>query len=307
MGYNDWSLGGQNHFHDMHTCDPSYMFNAPEVSNEYSLLNSFLSTSLLDDEALYPRGEEQTFDSNVPSLGIATTGYSGMGPPLLPNAQQGASCQLPIERENLISRPGSTKPNDKARETYYMTAADPSGSDPPEERMNRLLKAKYDAGLLRPFNYVKGYARLSQYMERNMHSASRQKILRQLDKFRPTFRERMEKLTDMELVLVEMWFERSLMEYDRVFASMAIPACCWRRTGEIFRGNKEMAELIHVSIEKLRDVRWLVLKPTSLGVCSLWEMRRGKSRFTRSSRRNRSSVIGKNSAPSPSTKHRRQC
>jgi hypothetical protein len=46
------------------------------------------------------------------------------------------------------------------------------------------------------------------------------------------------------------------MEYDRVFASMAIPACCWRRTGEIFRGNKEMAELIHVPIEKLRDVIW---------------------------------------------------
>jgi hypothetical protein len=46
------------------------------------------------------------------------------------------------------------------------------------------------------------------------------------------------------------------MEYDRVFASMAIPACCWRRTGEIFRGNKEMAELIRVPMEELRDVRF---------------------------------------------------
>lgn len=134
-----------------------------------------------------------------------------------------------------------------------MTAADPSGSDPPEERMNKLLKAKYDAGLLKPFNYVKGYARLNQYMEKNMKQSSRQKILRQLDKFRPKFRERMQSLTDIELILVEMWFERSLMEYDRVFASMAIPACCWRRTGEIFRGNKEMAELIGVPIESLRD------------------------------------------------------
>jgi len=72
--------------------------------------------------------------------------------------------------------------------------------------------------------------------------------LRQLDNFRPKFRERMQSLTDMELVHVEMWFERCLMEYNRVFASMAVPACCWRRTGEIFRGNKEMAELIHVPI-----------------------------------------------------------
>jgi hypothetical protein len=36
---------------------------------------------------------------------------------------------------------------------------------------------------------------------------------------------------------------------------MAIPACCWRRTGEIYRGNKEMARLIHVPMAKLRDVR----------------------------------------------------
>ena len=142
----------------------------------------------------------------------------------------------------------------KARDKFFLTAADPAGNDSPEERMNRLLKAKYDAGLLKPFNYVKGYARLNNYMEKNMRPASRQKILRQLDKFRPKFREAMQSLTDIQLVKVEMWFERSLMEYDRVFASMAIPACCWRRTGEIFRGNKEMAELIHVPIEQLRDV-----------------------------------------------------
>ncbi|KAK4914702.1 hypothetical protein LTR28_013647, partial [Elasticomyces elasticus] len=134
-----------------------------------------------------------------------------------------------------------------------MTAADPAGNDTPEERMNKLLKAKYDAGMLRPFNHVQGYARLNSYMESHLAPNNRLKILRQLDKFRPKFREAMHKLTDIQLVLVEMWFERSLMEYDRVFASMAIPACCWRRTGEIFRGNKEMAELIHQPMEKLRD------------------------------------------------------
>jgi hypothetical protein len=131
--------------------------------------------------------------------------------------------------------------------------------------MNKLLKAKYDAGMLRPFNYVNGYARLNKYMEKNMKHSSRHKILMQLDQFRPKFRERMQSLTDIELVLVEMWFERSLMEYDRIFASMAIPACCWRRTGEIFRGNKEMAELIHVPIESLRDVS---LRVGCIGLCS---------------------------------------
>ncbi len=258
LGYNDWSLGGQNQFQDMHNFHPSYMFNAPEVTNEYNLLNDFLSTSLLDDGAMFPGDEAQSLYSDpalINTMAASTNGSNGpyMTPQL--HSQFAVPQQASNAQGSSIPRPASAMPTDKDRETYYMTAADPSGSDAPEERMNKLLKAKYDAGMLRPFNYVKGYARLDLYMVQHMQPVSRQKILRQLDRFRPKFRERMQTLTDIELVLVEMWFERCLMEYDRVFASMAIPACCWRRTGEIFRGNKEMAELIHVPIEKLRDVR----------------------------------------------------
>ncbi|OQE31432.1 hypothetical protein PENSTE_c001G07904 [Penicillium steckii] len=250
MAYNDW-MGGQNQFQDMHSLHPSYMFNAPEVTNEYNLLGDFLSNSLLDDGAIFP-------DQNMNGIYSDPSLMNSMNNSLsVPNGIQPSQLAPPAHNQppqgDSIQRPTSTVGNDKARETYYMTAADPSGSDPPEERMNKLLRAKYDAGLLKPFNYVKGYARLNQYMEKNMHQSSRQKILRQLDKFRPKFRERMQSLTDIELILVEMWFERSLMEYDRVFASMAIPACCWRRTGEIFRGNNEMAQLIDVPIESLRD------------------------------------------------------
>ena len=168
-------------------------------------------------------------------------------PQLLPTPAQNAA-------GNATSRQAAGVPIDKARERYLVTAADPAGNDSPEERMNKLLKAKVDAGLLKPFNYVKGYARLNQYMEQNRQQASRIRVLRQLDRFRPKFRERMQSLTDVDLVRIEMWFDKSLMEYDRVFASMAIPACCWRRTGEIYRGNKEMARLIHVPMSKLRDV-----------------------------------------------------
>ena len=52
MPYNDW-VGGQNQFQDMHSLHPSYMFNAPEVTNEYNLLGDFLSNSLLDDGAMF--------------------------------------------------------------------------------------------------------------------------------------------------------------------------------------------------------------------------------------------------------------
>jgi hypothetical protein len=156
-----------------------------------------------------------------------------------------------------ISRPSSVRPIDKAaRDQYYLIAADPAGSGDPEERLRKLLKAKHDAGMLKPFNYVKGYARMHKYLEQHVHYEARQRILKQLQIFRPKFRERMQGLTDIQLVYVETSFERNLMEYDRIFSSIPIPACCWRRTGEIYRGNKEMAKLIHVRMDQLRDVRY---------------------------------------------------
>jgi hypothetical protein len=254
-------MTAQNHYHDMHPYNPNYMV-APEVTHEFNLLNDFLHTSMLDDGGLLS-------DESQASPTFNRTSQNEM-PPAFGNdnnsnlstnsaSLQQAGSMLPppsVEQGKSISRPGSVVPNDKdkAARDYFFQAADPSGNDTPEERMQRVLKAKYDAGLLKPFNYVKGYARLSKYLDGHIAAASKQKILRTLDRFRPKFRVAAQSLTDMELVYVEMWFEKQLMEYDRVFASMAVPACCWRRTGEIFRGNKEMAELLHVPVERLRDV-----------------------------------------------------
>ncbi|MCO5611633.1 hypothetical protein L7F22_065887 [Adiantum nelumboides] len=39
------------------------------------------------------------------------------------------------------------------------------------------------------------------------------------------------------------------------FPTQGIPACLWRRTGEIYKGNKEFAELVGVGIEALREGR----------------------------------------------------
>ncbi|KAF2281474.1 uncharacterized protein EI97DRAFT_30723 [Westerdykella ornata] len=254
LNYNDWSSSSHNYFQDMHHFHPSHMFNTSEISNEYNSLNDFLSNTMMDEHAFYGTGDFQQFLGD-PSLTQPVGNISAE--PIFHAPSSNTAALLPppaqVSAGQSIQRPASGLPIDKARERYYMTAADPAGTDSPEERMNRLLKAKMDAGLLRPFNYVKGYARLNQYMEQNLQQISRVRILRQLDRFRPKFRERMQSLTDMELVRVEMWFDKSLMEYDRVFASMAMPACCWRRTGEIYRGNKEMAELIHVPMSRLRD------------------------------------------------------
>lgn len=256
-GFSDAWMTAQN-FQDMNNYNPNYMI-APEVSHEFNLLNDFLHTSLLDDTGVAPDDTSQN-QALVRAMkqemlsGFGAGGLAG-GAGQAANVPPGAMMPPP----NLDGSSGPLAGNamqmgkDKTGE-YYLQAADPSGSDNPEERMLRVLKAKYDAGLLKPFNYINGYARLGKYLDGHIAASSKQKILRTINQFRPKFREKAQGLTDIQLVYVEMWFERQLMDYDRVFASMAVPACCWRRTGEIFRGNKEMAELIHVPVNQLRDV-----------------------------------------------------
>jgi hypothetical protein len=60
-----------------------------------------------------------------------------------------------------------------------------------------------------------------------------------------------------DLVLIEEAFERLLLDYDRVFSAMGVPACLWRRTGEIYKGNREFSELVGVDGYMMRDVSGL--------------------------------------------------
>ncbi|KAF9181953.1 hypothetical protein BGZ51_005096 [Haplosporangium sp. Z 767] len=134
-------------------------------------------------------------------------------------------------------------------EKFFLTAADPSDGTN-EDRLTQVINAKFEAGFLKPYNYVNGYSRLQKYMDSN-----RQRILNVMGTFRPAFRTVAQSLTDIDLVLVEEAFERLLLDYDRVFSSMGIPACLWRRTGEIYKGNKEFASLVNVPLEMLREGR----------------------------------------------------
>ena len=56
-------------------------------------------------------------------------------------------------------------PSATKREKFLLMAADQEPGSR-NERLQRVINAKYEAGLLKPYNYTKGYARLSKWMER---------------------------------------------------------------------------------------------------------------------------------------------
>jgi hypothetical protein len=86
---------------------------------------------------------------------------SDAAPPMqLPPPPQSQPFIKPKEEPVPNILPAATK-----AERFLLTAADQeSGSR--DERLNQVIRSKYEAGLLKPYNYVKGYARLSRWMDR---------------------------------------------------------------------------------------------------------------------------------------------
>lgn len=224
-------------------------FVSEHVGSEFSSLNEFLN--MLEDPLLVSQSGQQA---------KAEPEGSAFGGSVVIDPNQGS--QLPVHDN------GAATP----KEHFFLTAADPSTEMTPENRLKLVINAKLEAGLLQPYNYAQGYSRLQNYMDKYMNQSSKQRILKPLSTIRPAFRAIARSLKDVDLVLVEEGFERMLLSYDRVFTSMSMPACLWRRTGEIYRANKEFASLVDCTVDDLRDGRLAIYElMTEESAVNFWE------------------------------------
>lgn len=62
------------------------------------------------------------------------------------------------------SSKSTNTPTVNTTERFFLTAADPSDGNL-EDRLTEVINAKYEAGFLKPYNFVNGYARLQKYMD----------------------------------------------------------------------------------------------------------------------------------------------
>lgn len=222
---------------------------------EFNTLSEFLES--LDDSSWYLHKNAQEPSANSSSNQLSFPYEHGIGKhardPL--SSDPGVSLVSPRGRlEDSQSTPYPPLLAGSKTERFLLTAADQTDGSR-DERLRKVIQAKYEAGLLRPYNHVNGYARLNRWMEQNVSASSRRRILKPLSVFRPVFYSVAKNLTQFDLIYIEEAFERLLLDYDRVFSIQGVPACLWRRTGEIYKGNKEFAELVGVPIEALREGR----------------------------------------------------
>lgn len=242
------------------TPQTAFMYQAEtSLGNEFSVLSDFLES--LDERSFFNPPPTTV----TPALMSGTQSFSDASDPndvqhvgAFTDAPENMALDTPIQSEQAAQIKEETVPivlpAANKTEKFLLTAADQEPGTR-NDRLNRVIRSKYEAGLLKPYNYVKGYARLSRWMDSNVSQESKQKILQPLSVLRPKFRAIAQSLTDIDLVFIEEAFERLLLDYDRVFSAMAVPACLWRRTGEIYKGNREFAELVGLDGYMLRDGR----------------------------------------------------
>ena len=85
--------------------------------------------------------------------------------PATTESENANQCPEPSSSETSAGSDSASVLASTKTERFLMTAADQeSGSR--DERLKRVIRTKYEAGLLKPYNYVKGYARLSRWMDR---------------------------------------------------------------------------------------------------------------------------------------------
>lgn len=164
---------------------PSYMYQPESFGNEFSVL-TYVSNRILNGSStpqlLFYSDFLETLDdgsffsapSAVSPTLVASDTYTtpNPGPSTTSTTLTSPQLQAPI----YSTTPSQNEPGDSPSsdtilpaatktEKFLLTAADQeSGSR--DERLNRVIRSKYEAGLLKPYNYVKGYARLSRWMDR---------------------------------------------------------------------------------------------------------------------------------------------
>ncbi|KAG2040584.1 hypothetical protein BDR03DRAFT_949263 [Suillus americanus] len=215
----------------------AFLYQPETLGNEFSVLTDFLET--LDEGSFF------TSPAVTPSL-MPTPAFSQATPYISNSTSPAEATSNPPTHppEALAEEPAPPLlPSATKTEKFLLTAADQE-SGTRDERLSRVIRSKYEAGLLKPYDYVKGYARLSRWMDRNVSRQSKQQILQPLSVLRPKFRAVAQSLRDIDLVFIEEAFERLLLDYDRIFSAMGI-----------YKGNREFSELVGVDGYMMRDGR----------------------------------------------------
>lgn len=158
------SVSHSPHSEFLESLDDRSFFGAPS-NNSTAGPTSHLPTTSLSVDHTGQHHPHQHHPQPV-SLGgpLTHTGYPGQQ--ATPIGLRHPPPTIPENNEHPMGPGYDTLQNSVSRtEQFLMTAAD-QATGTRDERLAKVIRAKYEAGMLKPYNYVKGYKRLSTWMEK---------------------------------------------------------------------------------------------------------------------------------------------
>ncbi|KAJ2460360.1 Transcription factor [Coemansia sp. RSA 2424] len=230
--------------------DADFSRSNPQSGSPSGPPSSYAIGSPIPEQAVGGAAQVQPYMQAQPAMPVPVPAPAPAPAPVSADSQRTLS--LPTISQLMANSSGGESVTQTER--FLLTAADPSDGTS-EDKLRQIINAKYQAGFLKPYNYVSGYTRMQRFMETNVSQPNIIRILEVLNTFRPTFRSIAQALDDLDLLLVEEGFERLLLDYDNVFNSFGVPACLWRRTGEIYKANREFADLVGVPLSYFHEGR----------------------------------------------------
>ncbi|KAL2264795.1 hypothetical protein VTJ83DRAFT_7305 [Remersonia thermophila] len=94
-----------------------------------------------------------------------------------------------------------------------------------------------------PFRYVESFHKLFNLIQARFTAAHASRIAKALASIRPSLLASTRHLTSQDLVFMEIYFQRSLFEYEEFMQQCSSPTLACRRTGEVACVNKEFTAL----------------------------------------------------------------
>lgn len=220
----------------VHHRTPSFPSYQPRINN-YNLNQQSLSDILFQHEQQTSTPFDDWIDYRPPPISLtihekaapdADPATSSLDEPYLQPQQS-----VPNRRLSGLLRTKSS--------TTVMTMA----------RGQQRTPAEIYQSVTRPFPYTPGFHALIRYLKSRFSRADLMEIVRSMASYRPSFIAITNSLTEDDLVFMEKYFQRTLLEYEKYFVYSGTPTIVWRRTGQIAAVGHEFCVLSGWPMETL--------------------------------------------------------
>lgn len=102
-----------------------------------------------------------------------------------------------------------------------------------------------------PYPYPKQFHTLLAYLRSRFDREHLVRVAKAMAAYRPSFIATTQRLKEADLIFMEQCFQRTLLEFERIFAACGTPTVVWRRTGQIAAVSREFCQLTHWTADQL--------------------------------------------------------